>query len=357
MKSSANTPQPVGEDYLSSLRHTLAQSREQLAAITQSAERAASGFVAGGNLWVAGRQADFITEACHRAGGLMAMAPLSNHVPASRDVILYAAPASLNPADRAVIDGWRQKGVMVEVFCSTAGLFRNQFPLDTVINVAELWIWTGEFVAACARIGKMPVLYQSYGLPGGYDRAKKYHGKRFHDDLSIQPIPAGVLGNEYVAQIQQMLARIRETQTPKINLAAQWWREAKSATALVTGHIFPGHGEDPRAIRVCDFVRVPAREDKPHLGNKPSEFVIYLGYQFAPIKLLEETKRAAVKLVYTNVEPGEPAEPADNILYIDPAWSLADGCVSIAGYDIPILPASGIVQAAIYWTLISKAFP
>ena len=93
---------------------------------------------------------------------------------------------------------WREKGATVIPFDSPTGLFLNKFPVDTVINVAKLWAWTGEFVAACARMGKMPTLYKSYGLPGGYERAKKYEGTRFHDDLSIQPIAAGVLEKEYL---------------------------------------------------------------------------------------------------------------------------------------------------------------
>ena len=137
--------------------------------------------------------------------------------------------------------------------------------------------------------------------------------------------------------------------------AAEWWARAKSAETLVTGHMFPFHGEDPRTIHICDFVRVPAREDKSLLGANSPEFVFYLGYQFAPQKLLDEAKLTGVKLVYTDVQPGQPAEPSDNILYIDPAWPLADGCVTVPGYDIPILPASGVVQAAIYWTIASES--
>ena len=276
----------AAEDYTARLQSAVIQSRAHLPAFTQSAERAAGAYLSGGNLWAAGRQPDFIAEACQRAGGLMTMAPLTNHAPASHDVILYAAPGSLDDSDRKILEDWRAKGATVISFSSSAGLFGNKFPLDTVVNVAELWTWTGEFVAACTRLGKMPVFYQSYGLPGGYERAKKYQSKKFHDDLTIQPIAAGVLGKEYLDQLQGMLARIQETETPKIDRAAEWWRKAKSSTAMVTGHMFPaGHGQDPRAIHICDFVRAPAREDKELLGAKPPEFVLYLGYQFAPHKL------------------------------------------------------------------------
>lgn len=346
----------AAEDYIGHLRNAIVQIRGRLPALTQSAERAAVKFLTGGNLWVAGRQPDFLAEASQRAGGLMSIAPLADHVPTNHDVILYATPGSLDDNDQKLLEGWRGKGATVVTFCSPAGLFRGKFPVDTVVNVAELWTWTGEFVASCTRSGKMPVLYQSYGLPGGYKRAKKYQGKRFHDDLSISPIGPGVLGKEYIDQLQRTLARIQETELGKMDRAAMWWRQAKSATTLVTGHMFPAHSQDPRTIHICDFVRVPAREDKELLGVNPADFIFYLGYQFAPQKLLDEAKQKPIKLVYTDVQPGQPAEPSENILHIAPAWPLDDGCVSVPGYDIPILPASGVVQAAIYWTIASKAF-
>jgi hypothetical protein len=345
------------QNYLADLQNAITQSRGNLPALTQSAEGAAREFVAGGNLWAAGRQPDFVGEACERAGGLMAVGRLAQQVPANHDIVLYAVPGALDDSDRKIVDDWRTRDVTVVTFSSAAGLYHEKVPIDTVINVIELWVWTGEFVAACARLGKLPVLYQSYGLSGGYERATKYKGKRFHDDLTVKPIPTGILGNEYLDQIQRMLGRLQAAEMPRLDRAAEWWRNAKSSTVLVTGHMFPMHGDDPRAIRVCDFVKVPAREDKKLLDGNPPEFVLYLGYQSAPQKLLDEVKTTEIKLVYTDVQSGEPAQPSDNILYIAPGWPLSDGCVSVPGYDISILPASGVVQAGIYWTIVSKAFP
>jgi hypothetical protein len=345
----------VTENYLSRLQKTVTQTRSNLATLTESADRAAHDFLSGGNLWVAGRQADFISEACGRAGGLMAITPLGRQVPTNHDVVLYAVPGSLDDGDLSLLKQWQERGTTVITFCSSAGLFDEHFPVDTVANVIELWTWTGEFVAACTRLGRMPVLYQSYGLPGGPERGKKYHGKRFHDDLTIKPITAGVLGRQLLDQIERMLAKIDKTPKPNLLQAAQWWRQARSATTLVTGHMFPRHGQDPRALQPCDFIAVPAWEDKDLLDTThPPSFVLYLGYQFAPQKLVEQAKAMGVKLVYCDVQPTQPPEPASNILFIDPAWLLADGCVTVPGYDIPILPASGAVQAAVYWTIASE---
>jgi hypothetical protein len=345
----------VAEDYLSAVQATIAQTRSNLATLAESADRAANEFVSGGSLWVAGRQPDFIAEACGRAGGLMAIAPLGLRVPKNHDVILYAVPGSLNPEDLKILDQWRKQGANVVEFSSSAGLYRGHFPIDTVANVVGLWTWTGEFVAACTRLGKMPVLYQSYGLPGGPERGKKYEGKKFHEDLTIKPIPAEVLGRDYLHKIEWMLTRIGNTQMPKLLQAAKWWGPATSATILVTGHMFPPHAQDPRSPPLGIFAAVPAWEDKDLLDTShPPQFVLCLGYQFAPRRLVDQAKAMGVKLVYTDVQPAQPPEPASNILYIDPAWPLADGCVTVPGYDVPILPASGIIQAAIYWTIASE---
>ena len=343
------------ENYLSRLQNAISQTRSNLATLTKSADLAATNFVSGGGLWVAGRQADFISEACGRAGGLTAIAPLGNHVPTNHDTVLFAVPGPLDAADLKLRDQFRETGATVITFCSPAGLYDDKFPIDTVANIVELWTWTGEFVAACTRSGKMPILYQSYGLPGGIERGKKYQGKKFHDDLTIKPNAAGVLGREYLDQVGRMLAKLNDTQMPKMLQAAKWWTQAKSATSLVTGHMFPRHAQDPRTPRLCSLVPAPAWENKDLLDpNNPPQFVLYLGYQFAPQKLLEQARATGVYLVYTDVQPAQPPEPSGNILYLDPAWPLADGCVLVPGYDVPILPASGVIQAAIYWTIASE---
>jgi hypothetical protein len=345
-------------DYLTHLLGAVGQGGTNLAALAKSADNAASRFIAGGNLWVAGRQEDFIAEACGRAGGLTGIAPLRQQVPKKEDVILYAVPGLLEPGDRKLTRAWQEQGPAVITFSSSTDLYRERFPVDTVINVVDLWTWTGEFVAACTRRGRMPVLYQSYGLPGGVERGKKYQGKRFHDDLTIKPIPAEALGRKYRQQIEGMLKKIHDTQMLKILQGAKWWGTASSTTALFTGHMFPRHMQDPRSPALATLAAVPAWEDKDLLdADKPPQCVVYVGYQFAPRKLILQSEKMGVKLVYFDVEPNQPPEPAGNILYIDPGWPLADGCIEIRGYDIPILPASGVIDAAIYWTLAAERAP
>ncbi len=345
------------EDYLARLRETLAQTGADLPRLSHSAERAAAAFAHGGTLWVTGRQADFITEACGRAGGLMASTPLGQRSPGRSDIVLEAVPGQLTGDEAHRSAEWQTQGVVVVTFASRAGLFQGRCPVDSVANIAALWAWTGEFVAASTRRGRMPVLYQSYGLPGGIDWAKKYQGKKFHDDLTITPIASGVLGKAYLEQLDGMLATLERTQGPKLRQAAAWWRDASkgSSLTLFTGHMFPRHAQDSRAPTFSALAEAPP-EVKPGwtLPTDSPAFLLYLGYQFAPAPLLSQLEGTATKVVYCTVRPVQPPEPATNICYLDPGWPVTDACVTVPGYAIAILPASGVVQAAIYWTLVAE---
>ena len=48
------------------------------------------------------------------------------------------------------------------------------------------------------------------------------------------------------------------------------------------------------------------------------------------------------------------ADGRQEVLYIRPHWPIEDACVDLKGYDVPILPASGVMQAAVYWALVAE---
>jgi hypothetical protein len=47
-------------------------------------------------------------------------------------------------------------------------------------------------------------------------------------------------------------------------------------------------------------------------------------------------------------------EPQPDLL-IDTQWEYGDAAVCLPGYDLKILPASGVLQSAVFWTLVAKA--
>jgi hypothetical protein len=83
-------------------------------------------------------------------------------------------------------------------------------------------------------------------------------------------------------------------------------------------------------------------------------FVLHLSYQQPPSQLIRRAAAGEFRLTYCSVVRGA-GDAAAGIIYIDPHWPLADGCVNVPGYAIPILPASGVVQACIYWSIVEHA--
>ncbi len=371
-------PASPGLEYLHRLHAGIESARRQMPAIIESAHVAAKRIAAGGRLFVAGSQQDFCDELVGRAGGLQAIAPAPRAIDEFRrgeDVVLYAARSVLGPNDLLKITRFREAGVLVIAFASARQSDLRHFkpdtlidsgdepglaladghvaPTDTVLNILNGWTWTAEFISACTRVDKMPVVYQSYHLPGGRERAAKYTGRTFHDDVKIPPIGTGVLGMMYLDRIEEYLSAVQNESADSIRIAAAWMNDAgvdRSALAVM-GHMCPAHYQDPRAPQ--HFGKIVRIE-----GNAPkapdAAFVCFLGYQHAPQLAIDASQLRHSKLLYSSVERAQ-GDQATYIAYVDPHWPLADGCVAISGYDVPACPASGVVQAAICWSLVSEA--
>ncbi len=194
------------------------------------------------------------------------------------------------------------------------------------------------------------MFYVSYGLKDGHAWATKYKDKPFHDHLHIDPVPARDLGKQYLGYVQRMIAGIEQEQT-KIAEAGQWVSSAPRdrRELSVMGHIYPMHFQDPQAPTL--FERMSSWPRRKH--DKPARFMLLLGYQYPP-DLYMDAMRGGDRLIYTTQEMSKHPTGA-SVLYIDPHWPLADACCRIPGYPIPVFPASGVSQAAIYWSVVGEA--
>ena len=368
--------------YLDLIKEGIAQMRSELPSITASAEQAAQLLLAGGNIWITGSQGGFDTEALGRAGGLMSIRSPIGNTPNKGDIVLYGSPGTLGKQDLDKIKLWKSQDIYVVAFASRKSPLEETFaphtlisnlsspglivqvdgeqkliPVDTVLNVINLWVWTGELTAACTRGGKMPVHYMSYGLPDGFAWGKKYKGQTFHDDFQIVPVKSGLLGSAYLNVIETAVNSLRTDQIADIRRASQWWKgtEKEDITVLHIGHLYPAHIQDPRAPQ--QFNRNASNIGRSSIDQAPRRqmLVLALSYQLAPEPIIEQAKTSGMKFVYNSVTPADPAEPAENIIYIKPGWPLPDACVNVPGYDIDILPASGAINAITYWSILSDA--
>ena len=258
-------------------------SRGQMPVIEMAGQAAARRTVNGGFIWAGGSQGDFGAEAIGRAGGLMGVKPLDLSQVFRKDVVLYAPRGALSehgPGEHRALQNCRcicdcicrrarlagtPTGPDLLIDCgSLTGLPTGHgiCPLDTVTNIMNLWVFTGEYVAACTRMGKTPVLYKSYGLDGGRERDGKYDGQLFHDDISVAPVRPGVLGNAYLDRINKILSQLEHEDLDDITQAGRWLAGSNPADtgAQFIAHIYPDQFRDPRGAADSNH-REPAGTD------------------------------------------------------------------------------------------------
>jgi len=353
-------PSPAAR-YLTLLDDNITATRSQIPAMTQSAQKAAKRLIDGGRIWVAGPQHGFQIETFNRAGGLMTLTQLKDKTPGADDVVLYGA-AALTDEDVEAIKTWHDSGTQVVAFSrgqAPATVFTNGvttgmsvrdgnvtkiLPVDTLMNAVNMWAWTAELTAAATRQGQMLCFYESYGMPNGRKWGTKYSGKTIQDDVTVEPIAAGEMGNQYLDYVQNCIHQIRSSAQPIFTKAGEQWRDAGSDAYCATiGHMFPSHFQDKRAPQMITFENSPPDD---------SAFVFDVGYQLAPTKNIKHAMEQGYDLLYISIAPGE--QTAANFTHFDPKWPLPDACIKVEGYPIPILPASGVVNAAIYWSLLAE---
>ena len=360
--------------YLTRLSDAVDLTRIQMPQIAASAEAAASRVTRGARLFVAGTQADFAAEMIDRAGGLAAIAPVPRILNRG-DVVLYAVPSRMTVADRIRISHWRSQGVYVVGFAS-AKLSNDPYfqpdvlidsgddeglllgdgkicPSDTVMNLVNAWTWTGEYVAACTRLGRMPVLNQSLGESGAFARATKYRGRTFHDDVKVTAIAPGKLGGEYLDVIAASLAGMLRKAPATLEFGGRWLRDTRASSRglYVASTIFPTHFADARAPQPFGKIGELQLRQPPQ-----TPLSVVIGYEDPPQIAIDFATMRRGRLIYSSARR-DGADRRQEVLYIDPHTQRGDACVKVAGYDIKILPASSVMQAAVYWSLIAESAP
>jgi hypothetical protein len=306
-----------------------------------------------------------------RAGGLALVAPVPKMINRG-DIILYAVPSRLTVADRGRIAKWRADGTYVIGFASATissdpyfqpdliidsgeeeGLILGDgriCPTDTVANLINAWTWTGEFVAACSRLDRTPVLIQSLGEEGAFSRAKMYRGRIFHDDMTMNRIAPGKLGGAYLDCVAASLAGMLRKSPATLEFGGRWLREASvsSRGLYVASPIYPAHFNDPRAPQLF------GRTGELQLRQAPQTPVsVVIGYEDPPQIAIDFATMRRGRLIYSSARR-DGSDNRQEVLYIDPHTPRGDACVSVTGYDINILPSSSVMQAAVYWSLVAE---
>ena len=356
------------ESYLRRVEQVLELCGKDIAAMQPVAEAAAGKLAAGGMLWAAG-QPSWVSEISGRAGGMMMIRALGGKAPAADDVVLYApVPGDGTP------DSLRETQAYVIGFgpCDdTKGTpcFPNHAEAahvsPTLANAVPAWLFTGELIAALTRVAKMPVIYESIGGYGGFQRIAQYKNGEiaFHDDKHVAPVPAGIIAKAFVDTVSAMLRRVEKEQRANLDRAGAWAREAKAQDKQMfmysMGHLFPdevGKTDIGRVFRSATW-NAGFRGAVPNDPYAQGDLVVHVGYQQPPDDLLRRARPAGARVVYVAVRPDRDYVQDPGVIWLDPMWNWLDACVPLEGYDLPLLAASGIVNGAIAWEIFRLTLP
>jgi len=389
--SSASNPKGPTEQYLDAMLQITEQIDGNLSTITDVAEIVADRVLAGGALSAKDKENAFALEAITRAGGLVLLGKGAEEGVVEKNTVLLGSSGGYRDYDIQQVEEAHADNALVVSFVShqqkpveghepfeglprlhevadysidnflkdndtlvsIEGLDGKICPATLVVNALNLWVFTAEFITACLRQGKMPAMYLSVFVPGASARNGKLSECRFHPDLELEPIPRGKLGKEYLDYIAQSIAQIKATEIPAVKqasaVAAEAIEKGKHAYMVIMGHMPPrivGAYFDPSVFSTISLSPQNAEETL-----QQGDFVAFIEYCGIPRDVLSAVKKAGASNAWVGVPMEVDLRYPDLDIFIYPYWKFGDFSVEVPGYDVKMLPPSGVLQSLVYWLL------
>ena len=377
-------------DYFAALLAGIEGLRPRLSAISEVADQVAGRLATDGRLLLASVRPDFTSEGFVRSGGLMlaeewtpetTLSPndavilgwsgappdqeleLLQDLRASGALIVGIGPASWAGADSALgADLFLESEIPLSEVV-TAPFGGEGYPLISLQNLVVLWTFTGEIVAALTRVGRMPAMYQSVLVAGARDRNAQFVGSRFHQTHQVPAMPIGQVGGDYLDAIGAILRALIEEEARVIErVGAVCAQVLNDGCVIHVGMIshFPvyQHGAPGDPLYMRRLARLDG--ESPSVAELERELQLgdlffFLGYYRRPTQAYQVARRAGTQIVEVITGDGSDGPPQPDYV-IRPKWTFGDAVTRVPGYDVEILPSSGIVQAAIYWAVVAAVW-
>lgn len=363
--------------------------------LTAPAEGTAKALIAGGSFYLGG-DPGWIAEGDGRAGGLTMARPLplgtsapstkpqpnapepgtwlsASTVPVKGDVVWIAYLPADYAQDAAAAAELESRGCFVVLFgpkladgSPHASHWIDSFTsatddanLTRMGNILSLWTLTAELTAATSRQGKTLSFYESDSIEGARVRNGLYGKLNFHDGVpSMSPIAAGTLSREYMRFIRIMLHDINAQERSKIDQAALEMRNQAAAghpaILMLVGHMMPSAVDQHSSL--FRYMSYPAERNDLQKNLPQHGYFVFIGYVGIYLDLWKEVREDGAKALWV----ASPLPTAVDFsqwhdVVLDEHWEIGDSAVTAPGYDVRILPPSGIAQLFIYEMLMHAA--
>lgn len=352
--------------YVTKVTQLVEEHRQETQRLSAPAELTAKAMIAGGRLFLGGHDRAWIEEGDGRAGGLTGIRTLASPDGARKGDVVWLSYSSGDYAEElSVAKRLEDKGCLVFAFGprppdKPAGFthwiesftpWQDTENLGLMGNILSLWTLTAELTAYASRQGRTFAFYQSDSVEGARERNHLYEGIVFHDGVpSMAAVPAGVLSHSYLDYIKRVLDQISVNEMGKIVRTGQeiGHRAATGHPAVMTGigHMLNYIFADKNEPFVYMDIQTERKALESTLGR--DGYLVFLGYVGVPLDLWRSARRAGAKAVWIVAPlPNEIDFGQFGDVVIDQHWRIGDCSVTVPGYDVRILPPSGIAQVFI----------
>jgi hypothetical protein len=362
------------------------------------AEAMAKPILAGGDMVPSGVASWWPSEFSGRAGGLMGIRGSQWLPQRNKDVAYFALPDPRKwdaAADKTLAALMKTRGQLhvigrredLAALGSTdrfagftggpdpdAGLygmgeFRPFSPLRPFEQIVRGWIVAGEFMTACIRAGKMPIVWMSVWLEGALVRnasfipldnlREPWSAPMFHERRYITPLAPGYAAGEFLDFVEN-LHGILAGQLDRLAQAGQWLAEAHRAGrriwTVAVGHSYPMILDLPKTGYPLEWGHSVSDLRKAVPDDlKKGDVAFHLGYSPVDVGDVSKIVGRGLKFIYSS-PCGRPATLKDhkNLTWLDLPWRPGDACVDVPGYGARILPSSSSAETMAYFAVLAE---
>jgi len=364
------------DSYLKRVFDLLATHLQHLPRLTTAAELTGRSLIAGGALYLAGSEIGWREEGVARSGGLMrAVALPSAEVACRGDAVwlsflpttyteeVHTAKELEKRGCAVVAFGPRHPGSLTDFTTWVDSLtpWDGDDNYTRLGNVLSLWTLTGELAASTARQGKTLVFWQNSWYPEGEVRNALYKGCMFHGVVPrMEPVKSQVLSGAYLAYIEKMFRKIQENELAKIVKAAeeagQRAQESRPPAFMALSHLLPPILD--RQSKLFHYFDWGVDRKILELFLSRDGLLVCLWHNGVPPDVWRAVRRAEARAAWIVCPlPDQVNYEQYGDMFVDQHWRLGDCAVEVPGYDVRILPPSGLAQLFIYELLKLAAGP
>ncbi len=354
--------------YLADVSRLISAHRDAVGRLTAAANASADALISGGQFYLSrSDNPAWFYEGIGRAGGLMQTQLFDADATVRAGDVAWMSYTASNY--RGALDIYARltaQNVVVVAFGPQppTGLPPFTYWIDSLTpwggddnfvllaNVLSLWTMEGELAAATARRGKTLVFWQGIVVPGGPERNAHYADQMFHSGFpQMQSVNTGLLSAAYLDTVCSSFWQIT-AELPQIAAAGQKIAQRNATgnrpTLVVVSHLLPFiHLENSTLFQ---YVADPAQLDA---ALAQSGFLVDLGYSGVDLELWRRVRLAKANAVWVTGElPNQADFSGRSDIFVDQYWQLGDASVVAPGYDVRLLPVSGVAQLFIYELLV-----